>query len=155
MRVEALDVRPSAPASIFPSAKRNLVILVADDDSDLRFLVWQALAASPMRCDVHTVSDGEEALAFLRREGAYKSAPCADIAILDVRMPGRDGLEVVREIRCDPRLRAVRTVILTGHGPNGWIEKEWADRADAYLVKPVPSATLIETIRHLSGAPPH
>ena len=74
------------------------ILLVEDNPGDIR-LTTEALRDGKMRNHLSVIEDGEEALAFLRRQGKYAAAPRPDLILLDLNLPKRDGLEVLAEDR--------------------------------------------------------
>jgi len=82
------------------------VLLVEDDVGDV-LLIEEAFADNKVRNRLHTVSDGVEALAFLRREGEHAAAPQPDLVLLDLNLPRKDGREVLAEIKSDEDLRHI------------------------------------------------
>ena len=116
------------------------VILVADDDDDILLLVTTRL-----RRDGHEVvsaSRGDEALALARE---LKPA----LAVLDVGMPGLDGLEVLTEIRADETLTATRVLLLTAKAQESDVRRGFEVGADAYVKKPFSPAELSARVREL------
>jgi CheY-like chemotaxis protein len=91
------------------------VLLVEDSPNDAE-LMTEALDEGPLEMRLCWVQDGEEALAFLRREGKYSTAPRPDLVLLDLRLPCMDGNAVLEEIRqdTDPDLRRIPVVLMTG-----------------------------------------
>jgi CheY-like chemotaxis protein len=73
-------------------------LLVEDNPGDVR-LTQEALKSHKVQNNLHVVTDGEEAMAFLRKQGKYKDAPRPDIILLDLNLPKKDGREVLAEIR--------------------------------------------------------
>ena len=95
---------------------RPIVIVLADDDPDDCVLAREALEESRLANELHIVGDGEDLLAYLRREGAYAeadAAPRPGLILLDLNMPRMDGREALREIKADPSLRSIPVVVLT------------------------------------------
>jgi CheY-like chemotaxis protein len=119
-------------------------VLVVDDDPDHRLLAQMALRqhANGTEVSVDAVPSGEDALAYLRREGAYADSPRPHLVLLDLRMPGLDGFGVLRAVRTDPELRDVPVVVLSssdhpddvksayGLGSNSYITKQASYRGD-------------------------
>jgi len=91
-------------------------VLMADDDPDDCLFVKDALSETRVAKDFHCVEDGQELLKYLRREGKYADRslfPYPDLILLDLNMPGKDGLEALTEIKADPDFRTIPVVILT------------------------------------------
>lgn len=89
------------------------ILLVEDNPADVR-LVQEMLKDVQFPTFLSTVDDGEQALAFLRREGQYKNAPRPDFILLDLYLPQKDGYEVLSEIRRDPALRGMPVILCLG-----------------------------------------
>jgi DNA-binding response OmpR family regulator len=116
------------------------VILVADDDDDILFLVTTRL-----RRDGHEVvsaSRGDDALELARE---VKPA----LAVLDVGMPGLDGLEVLEQIRADETLNETKVLLLTAKAQESDVRRGYAVGADAYVKKPFSPAALSERVQEL------
>ena len=122
-------------------------VLVVDDNATSRFLLTAQLGS--WGCLISPVSDGETALATLR-EAATASAPF-DIALVDCRMPGMDGIELARNIRLDPAISAVRLVMLTAHGSTETIDEAQLAGFQGYLAKPVRQGQLRDAILIVMG----
>jgi CheY-like chemotaxis protein len=90
-----------------------ICIVLADDDEDDRTATRDGFARNRMANDFRTVNDGEELMAFLRREGKYVDAPRPGLILLDLNMPKKDGREALSEIKRDPALRSIPIVVLT------------------------------------------
>src|SRR5829696_3938194 len=92
---------------------RVLTLLIADDSPSDIALFKMALRDSPVVHKIHTVPDGEAAIDFLRRTGAYIDAPAVDLVVLDINMPKKTGHEVLRELKNDDHLRQLPVVMLS------------------------------------------
>src|SRR5580765_2808369 len=90
-----------------------LEILVVDDNEDDVLLLRESFRELPHVSLTHAVHDGEQALAFLRREGEFASAVRPGLVLLDINMPKKNGFEVLAEMKDDPDLRAIPVVMLT------------------------------------------
>src|SRR5271156_266582 len=88
------------------------VLLVEDSPGDVR-LTQEAFREANRSIHLHVASDGVEAMAFLKREGANANAPRPDLILLDLNLPRMDGREVLAEIKSDPNLKTIPTIILT------------------------------------------
>jgi len=122
-------VRTTSPASIE-------VLLIEDSPGDAR-LTQVALNEANPDINLHVVSDGVEAIAFLHREANYASAPRPDLILLDLNLPRMDGREVLAHIKANPRLKTIPTIILTTSVAEADISKSYQLQANCYLSKPV------------------
>ena len=112
------------------------VLLVEDSPGDVR-LTQEAFRDANKSIHLHVVSDGVEAMAFLRREGACVHEPRPDIILLDLNLPRMDGREVLSHIKEDDGLKTIPTVILTTSDSEADIVKSYQLQANCYLTKPV------------------
>jgi CheY-like chemotaxis protein len=97
------------------------------------------------------VTDGEQALQFVRQQGEYAGAPRPGLIMLDLNLPRRDGLEVLSELKADPELRLIPVVILTTSQAEEDIIRSYALHANAYVTKPVDFERFIEVIRQIDN----
>jgi CheY-like chemotaxis protein len=112
------------------------VLLVEDDPGDI-VLIREAFADHKVGNSLSVVSDGVEALAFLRREYGYEDAPRPDLILLDLNLPRKDGSEVLAEIKADPGLSTIPVVVLTTSEADEDILRSYELHANAYVTKPV------------------
>ena len=112
------------------------VLLVEDSPGDVR-LTQEAFRAANGAVQLHVATDGVEAMAFLRHEGAHVNAPRPDFILLDLNLPKMDGREVLTHIKDDEGLKTIPTVILTTSHAEADILKSYQLRANCYLTKPV------------------
>lgn len=112
-------------------------ILIADDQPVGRELLRTVLECAG--CEVVEAVNGDEALAM-----ALAVAP--DLIVLDIHMPGRDGISVVSELRRDPRFAATPVIAVTATAMKGDRQKGLDAGFSEYLTKPVPIATLRQII---------
>ncbi|HVK19937.1 MAG TPA: response regulator [Actinokineospora sp.] len=124
------------------------VLLVEDDDGDV-LMTREAFEHYKIRNKLHVVRDGEQALRFLRREGDYADAPRPDLILLDLNLPRFDGLQVLAEIKADPRLRPIPVVVLTTSEAEEDILRSYELYANAYVTKPVDFDRFIEVVRKI------
>jgi CheY-like chemotaxis protein len=111
------------------------VLLVEDSPGDVR-LTKEAFRDANSSIHLHVVSDGVEAMAFIRREGAHVRAPRPDLILLDLNLPKMDGREVLAKIKEDASLKTIPTVILTTSEAEADILKSYQLQANCYLSKP-------------------
>ena len=112
------------------------VLQVEDSPGDVR-LTQEAFHDANMSIKLHVATDGVEAMAFFRREGAHVHAPRPDLVLLDLNLPKMDGREVLAHIKRDESLKTIPIVILTTSGAEADIVKSYQLQANCYLSKPV------------------
>jgi chemotaxis family two-component system response regulator Rcp1 len=112
------------------------VLLVEDSPGDVR-LTQEAFRHANRAIQLHVVSDGVEAIAFLRQKGRYASCPRPDMILLDLNLPRMDGREVLSRIKADENLKSIPTVILTTSDAESDIATSYQLQANCYLSKPV------------------
>jgi chemotaxis family two-component system response regulator Rcp1 len=112
------------------------VLLVEDSPGDVR-LTQEAFRDANTAIHLHVASDGVEAMAFLRREGAHVHAPRPDLILLDLNLPKMDGRQVLAHIKEDDGLKTIPTVILTTSEAEADITTSYQLHANCYLRKPV------------------
>jgi two-component system response regulator len=118
-------------------SSQRIIFLLVEDDHDHAVLVLRYIERTRTGNIVHHVKDGEEALAFLRREGDFRQAPRPDVILLDLKLPKYDGHEVLARIKADPELRRIPVVVLTTSADEMDRLKAYDLDADNYLVKPL------------------
>jgi CheY-like chemotaxis protein len=120
-------------------------ILIVDDNVQNLKLARVVLATEGY--DVRTAGDAEEALAVLRT-----SRPHA--ILMDLQLPGMDGLQLTRQLKADPATRGIRIIAMTAYAMKGDEDKAFAAGCDGYVSKPIDTELLPEIVRsHLSGRP--
>jgi len=108
------------------------ILLVEDQPADVR-LTKEVLAEGKVANDVHVVNDGEQAMAFLRRQGEFANSPRPDLVLLDLNLPRMDGREVLAEIKSDPELMAMPVIVLTTSAAERDVLDAYEHRANAYV----------------------
>jgi CheY-like chemotaxis protein len=127
-----------------------IILMVEDDEGDVR-LAREALRDCRVANQLHVVADGEEAMAFLRREGAYAAAPRPDLVLLDLNLPGKSGHEVLAEVRADPGLHTIPVTILTTSSRDEDVLRSYELHANAYVTKPVGLDEFLHVVREIEG----
>jgi CheY-like chemotaxis protein len=112
------------------------VLLVEDDPGDV-LIAREAMAAGQLATRLEVVSDGVEAIAYLRREQTYAAAPRPDLILLDLNLPRKTGHEVLAELKADPELRRIPVVVLTTSRAQEDIAKSYDLHASVHVSKPV------------------
>jgi chemotaxis family two-component system response regulator Rcp1 len=127
---------------------RFIIFLVEDNPADVR-LTQEALSSGKIKHELHMARDGVEAMAFLRREGAFRKAPRPDLILLDLNLPRKNGQEVLFEIKTDPDLRTIPVIILTVSQTEEDIIKTYDLHANGYIVKPVDLEQFFTVIKQI------
>jgi CheY-like chemotaxis protein len=128
------------------SSRLAEILLVEDNENDV-VLTRHAFEQAKLLVNLHRVRNGEECLAFLRKEGAHASAVTPDLVLLDLNMPVMDGREVLAELVADPVLRHLPVVILTTSAEESEILRMYQLRCSSYIVKPVDFEQFVQVVR--------
>lgn len=137
------------PPPLFP-----VRILLAEDSEDDILILQRAFARGRLAIDLRVVRDGQEALDYLSRAGAFSEpalAPCPDLVLLDINMPRKDGLATLQEIRANPRLRRLPVIMLTTSRAQEDIVRSYESGANTYVTKPEEMGQYIEEMQLLDS----
>ncbi len=115
----------------------QVCILMVEDNPDDVELTRQTIRDTKLRNNIHVVEDGVKALAFLRREGMYADSPRPDLVLLDLNLPGKNGLEVLEEIKADDDLKRIPVIVLTASDDEADVLAAYNNNTNAYITKPV------------------
>jgi two-component system response regulator len=124
------------------------ILLVEDNPADAD-LTREGLADGRLLHTLHHVTDGVQALQFLRREGKYADVPTPDLVLLDLNLPKMDGRQVLQAIKGDPVLRRIPVVVLTSSKAEADVIKSYDLHANCYMCKPVDLNQFLETVRQI------
>jgi len=116
---------------------RVVEILLVDDSHTDALLAKKALSSGKTINHVHHVSDGLQAMLFIRKQDKYDNAPRPDIILLDISLPAKDGNELLAELKKDEDLRRIPIIVFTGSEAEKDILKAYDLNANCYIVKPV------------------
>ena len=132
-----------------PGEREDVHVLLIEDDPDHEGLVRRAFRDGRRRVALQVAHHGEEALDYLFRRGEYGDparSPRPRLILLDLRLPRRDGLEVLAEIKSSPDLRTFPAVVLTPSESDHDVARAFAQHANSYLVKPGDYERFVELI---------
>jgi CheY-like chemotaxis protein len=124
------------------------VLLVEDDPGDV-LMTREAFEEHKVRNRLNVVSDGADALAYVRREGEFADAIRPDLILLDLNLPKRDGREVLKELKTDPDLREIPIVVLTTSSAESDVLASYQLYANAYVTKPVDFERFISAVKQI------
>lgn len=134
---------------IQPDLVRPVEILLVEDSPADVALTEEALMESKLNNNLHVVTDGEAAMAFLRHSGEYTSVPRPDLILLDLNLPKKNGREVLAEVKGDPVLRSIPIVIMTVSQDERDIFESYNLNANCYIRKPVKFEEFIEIVKSI------
>ncbi|WP_020485418.1 response regulator [Methylomonas sp. MK1] len=127
------------------------VLLVEDEPADAH-LVKMSFKENRVRCNLHHVWDGVEALAFLRRQGAdYVDVPRPDLILLDLNMPRMNGREFLAKIKSEPDFSSIPAIVLTTSDIERDVVATYQLGANSYITKPVDVEQFIAAVRQIEG----
>lgn len=128
----------------------DFVILLVEDDPDDIVLIQRALSTANLVNPLRIVRDGDEAIAYLSGEGDFADRaryPLPSLLLLDLKLPGKSGLEVLEWVRQSPVHKLLPVVILTSSAQSQDMNRAYALGVNSYLVKPVGFEGLLEMVK--------
>jgi len=134
------------------SDPKQLVILMADDNPDDVMLIREALEEGKFDIDLRSVPDGGEAMDYLLRRGWYEDpelSPRPDLILLDLKMPVKDGIETLKDIRDNPEFREIPVVILTTSRNKDLLARTYKIGASSFITKPITFGEIRKTMDSL------
>ena len=129
--------------------EREIQVLLVEDDPGDVLMTREAFEDYKLRNTLHVVNDGEQAMAFLRREGEYAGHPRPDLVLLDLNLPRMDGREVLEAIKSDAELSSIPVVVLTTSEAEDDVLRSYSLHANAYVTKPVDFERFINVVRQI------
>lgn len=126
------------------------ILQIEDNPGDVR-LVQEAFKTCKVPFQLYVVNDGVEALNFLHQKEKYKNAPRADLILLDLNLPKKDGREVLEEIKNEIDLHRIPVLILTSSNADEDIIKTYDLRANCYIPKPTDLDEFIAVIQAIEN----
>lgn len=126
------------------------ILLVEDSPADIE-LTREALQDSKLANNLHVVTDGEAAMAFLHKRGTYATVPTPDLILLDLNLPKKNGREVLAEIKNDASLNYIPVVIMTVSQDEKDVCESYRLHANCYIRKPVKFKEFIEIVQSIEN----
>lgn len=129
------------------------VILLAEDEEDHARLIQRALCeGGRLSSKIIWVNNGEEAINFVKKKGKYcESTPSPNLIILDVKMPMKNGFEVLKELKTDAKYRTIPIVMLTTTSNVDDIKLALELGANDYIIKPIRFADFINKVKNIGN----
>ncbi len=126
------------------------ILLVEDNPGDIR-LTQEVLKEGKIRNKLDVITDGEEAILYLKKSGKYQEAFTPDIILLDLNLPKKDGREVLAEIKTNPLLMRIPVIVLTTSSAEQDVMNMYAHHANCYITKPVDFNQFINVIKSIEN----
>ena len=124
------------------------ILLVEDNPGDV-FLTKKAFKTAKLTNHLIVAEDGEKAMEILRKSGEFANAPTPDLILLDLNLPGKDGREVLEEIKSDQNLRRIPVIILTSSDAERDILESYNMHANSYVIKPIDFNKFTEVVKSI------
>ena len=124
------------------------ILLIEDNEADVR-LTKEGIKEVKIRNSLNVVSDGEAAMAYLKKESPYEKANTPDLILLDLNLPKKDGRQVLEEIKNDAKLQQIPVVILTSSEAEKDIIQSYKLHANCYITKPIGIEQFVEVIKSI------
>lgn len=124
------------------------ILLVEDNPGDAR-LAREAIRETQMRNRLSWVTDGVEALTFLRKQGEHQQAPRPDLILLDLNLPRKDGRELLAEIKKDEQFKCIPVIVLTTSEAEEDISRAYRLKANCYITKPPQLDQFIRIVKSI------
>jgi len=126
------------------------ILLVDDNAGDIR-LMQEAFGEAVCSARLHVARNGQQALAYLRRESPYQASARPAFILLDLNLPGLSGAELLAEIKKERGLRQIPVIVLSTSADAGHISKAYDLHANCYITKPANLESLVELVRVLEA----
>jgi len=133
------------------SAGHPIEILLVEDDPGDVLMTQEAFHDYKISNNLNVVTNGEDAISYLRKEGAFAHARTPDLVLLDLNLPRRDGREVLREVKADADLRRIPIVVLTTSDAEDDVLASYQLHANAYVRKPVDFEQFVAAVRAIDN----
>lgn len=137
------------PNELLDRPRRQLGVLLVEDDPGDVLIAQEALLAGHVDSRLDVVSDGVEAIAYLRNEDGYADAARPDLILLDLNLPRKSGHEVLAEVKADPALRSIPVVVLTTSGLVEDVSRCYDHYANVYVTKPVDFDQFAQVVKQI------
>jgi CheY-like chemotaxis protein len=126
------------------------ILLIEDNPGDIR-LMLEAFRESKIQNNMCIVQNGLDAMAFLRRQPPYEDAPRPDLILLDLNLPGKGGLEILRELKADADLCDIPVTVLTTSGAEDDIQQAYDAHVNCYIRKPLDMVSFLQVVRSINA----
>lgn len=130
-----------------------ILILMADDDEDDRMMTEQAMRKNRLANEIKFVVDGEDLLDYLCHKGKYneENSPVPDLILLDLNMPKKNGMEALKEIKANKKLKWIPVIVLTTSSAEEDIIKSYDLGVSSFITKPVTFEGLVKVVKEIDN----
>ena len=122
------------------------ILLVEDKPSDVR-LVMEAFKETSLHTNMSVVGNGEDAINFLLKKGQYADAPRPDLILLDLKLPKKNGHEVIKKVRDTENISLIPIIVLSNSDADPDIQKAYKEQANCYITKPFKMSEFVEVVK--------
>ncbi|QYO68458.1 response regulator [Leptolyngbya sp. 7M] len=130
-----------------PAAEQ--LILIVEDNPDHIQTIQQTLAQTTLQPQIIAIGNGEQAMQLLRQQGDYASTRRPDLILLDLNLPGKDGRELLAELKADPQLRRIPVVVLTMSSEAADILNSYTLQGNCYVIKSSDLEQLAQIVKRI------
>ena len=130
------------------SSQKIEVLLVEDNPGDVRLII-ETLKEGRRDHNINVVKDGEEAILYLEKKGLYPAAIRPDIILLDLKLPKKSGIDVLREIKASDDLKSIPVIVLTSSAAEDDMASAYKHHANCYITKPIDLDKFVVTIQSI------
>jgi len=122
------------------------ILLVEDNPADIR-LATEALKERGVESDLSVVTDGMDAINFLKRTGKFSDSPRPELILLDLNLPRKSGFDILQVLKADPNLKSIPVIILTTSSADEDIAKSYSLNANCFVTKPTDLPQFLEVVK--------
>lgn len=132
---------------------KPILILMADDDEDDRMMTEKAMKKNRLSNEIRFTIDGEDLMDYLLQKNAYNSetAPVPDLILLDLNMPRKGGIEALKEIKSNKKLKSIPVIVLTTSSTEEDIIKSYNLGVNSFITKPVTFEELVKVVKEIDN----
>lgn len=130
-------------------APEERLVLILEDNPEHIHIIRAVFAANTFKYKIVTIGDGIQALEFLHRKGEYETALRPDLILLDLNLPGKDGREILSEIKATPQLRRIPVVVFTLSDSEADIRRAYELQGNCYVIKPSDLEQLSQIVKRI------
>ena len=124
------------------------ILLVEDNSADIK-LIEECFKDLTIKCNINVATDGEQAVDILKRNGSHLNDVRPDVVLLDLKIPKKDGFEVLAEIKSDLSLSSIPVIILSSSSLKNDVDKAYALKANFYITKEMDIENYVQIAKYI------